>query len=51
MQLKSMYGRECMGVERSTFLVNAEGTIVKEWRAVQVKDHVKEVLQRVKDYC
>ena len=44
MQLKSMYGREYMGVDRSTFLVNAEGTIVKEWRSVKVKDHVKEVL-------
>ena len=51
MQLKSMYGREYMGVDRSTFLVNSEGTIVKEWRSVKVKDHVKEVLQSVKDYC
>ena len=51
MQLKSMYGREYMGVDRSTFLVNSEGTIVKEWRSVKVKDRVKEVLQSVKDYC
>ena len=40
MKLKSMYGREYMGIERSTFLVNAEGVIVCEWRKVKVKGHL-----------
>ena len=48
MKLKSMYGREYMGIERSTFLVNAEGVIVCEWRNVKVKGHVEEVLEKVK---
>ena len=48
MKLKSMYGREYMGIERSTFLVNAEGVIVSEWRKVKVKGHVEEVLEKVK---
>ena len=48
MKLKSMYGREYMGIERSTFLVNAEGVIVCEWRNVKVKGHVEDVLEKVK---
>lgn len=48
MKLKSMYGREYMGIERSTFLVNSEGAIVCEWRKVKVKGHVEEVLEKVK---
>ena len=48
MKLKSMYGREYMGVDRSTFLINAKGVIVKEWRAVKVKGHVQEVLDIAK---
>ncbi|MDA9739520.1 peroxiredoxin, partial [Pseudomonadota bacterium] len=40
--------REYMGIERSTFLVNAEGVIVSEWRKVKVKGHVEEVLEKVK---
>jgi len=42
-KLKKMYGREYMGVERSTFLINPEGYIEKEWRKVRVKGHVEEV--------
>ncbi|MGE7665427.1 thioredoxin-dependent thiol peroxidase [Ureibacillus composti] len=42
--LKKMYGREFMGIERSTFLINEEGTVIKEWRKVKVKDHIEEVL-------
>ena len=49
MKLKSMYGREYMGVDRSTFLINAQGKIIKEWRGVKVKGHVKEVLDTTKD--
>ena len=47
MKLKSMYGREYMGVDRSTFIVNTEGKIVKIWRGVKVKGHVAEVLEAV----
>ncbi len=49
MKLKSMYGREYIGVDRSTFLINAKGKIVKEWRSVKVKGHVDEVLEAVKE--
>ena len=49
MKLKSMYGREYMGVDRSTFLINTKGEIVKEWRAVKVKGHVQEVLDATKE--
>lgn len=44
-KLKKLYGKEYMGIERSTFLVNAEGVLVKEWRKVKVKGHVQEVLE------
>lgn len=41
---KSMYGRKYMGMERSTFLIAADGTVLKEWRMVKVPDHVVDVL-------
>ena len=43
-KLKKMYGREGMGVERSTFLIDADGILRREWRKVKVKGHVDEVL-------
>ena len=49
MKMKSMYGREYMGVDRSTFLINKSGKVLKEWRSVKVKGHVDEVLLKVKD--
>jgi peroxiredoxin Q/BCP len=49
MKLKSMYGREYMGVDRSTFLINTKGKVLKEWRAVKVKGHVQEVLDTAKE--
>ena len=49
MKLKSMYGREYIGVDRSTFLIDKEGKILKEWRSVKVKGHVEEVLNTGKD--
>ena len=49
MKLKSMYGREYMGVDRSTFIVDTKGKIVKEWRGVKVKGHVAEVMDAVKE--
>jgi len=48
MKMKSMYGRKYMGVDRSTFLIDEKGKIVKEWRSVKVKNHVEEVLSLVK---
>jgi peroxiredoxin Q/BCP len=41
---KNMYGRKVMGIERSTFLVDAAGVLRKEWRRVKVDGHVAEVL-------
>ena len=41
---KNMYGRTYMGIERSTFLIDSNGTLINEWRKVKVKGHVKEVL-------
>ena len=49
MKMKSMYGREYMGVDRSTVLINKSGKVLKEWRSVKVKGHVDEVLLKVKD--
>jgi peroxiredoxin Q/BCP len=40
---KSMYGRQYMGIERSTFIIDTEGKIIKEWRKVKVKGHVDEI--------
>ena len=45
---KSMYGKKYMGVERSTFLIGADGTLLKEWRKVKVDGHVDDVLSAVK---
>ncbi|MAC48307.1 peroxiredoxin [Oceanospirillum beijerinckii] len=44
-KLKKNYGKEYMGIERSTFLINAEGKLAQEWRKVKVKGHVEEVLK------
>jgi thioredoxin-dependent peroxiredoxin len=41
---KSMYGRRYMGIDRSTFLIDCDGTIRKAWRQVKVPGHVEEVL-------
>ena len=45
---KSMYGRKYMGIDRSTFLIDAKGRIVKIWRKVKVPGHVEEVLTAAK---
>lgn len=45
---KSMYGRKYMGVERATFLVDADGRIAKAWRKVKVPGHVEAVLEAVR---
>ncbi len=48
-KLKKLYGREYMGIERSTFLIDQNGKLNKEWRKVKVKGHVEEVLAAVKE--
>ena len=45
---KSMYGRKYMGIERSTFILDDTGNVVKEWRKVKVKGHVTEVINYLK---
>jgi thioredoxin-dependent peroxiredoxin len=48
-KLKKNFGKEYMGIERSTFLINEEGILEKEWRSVKVKGHVEEALQVLKE--
>ena len=49
MAMKSMYGKKVRGIERSTFVIDAAGKIVKEWRGVKVPGHVDEVLEFVQN--
>jgi len=46
---KSMYGRKYMGMERSTFLIGADGRVVKAWRKVKVPGHAQEVLEAARE--
>jgi peroxiredoxin Q/BCP len=48
-KMKNMYGKKVRGIERSTFLIGADGKLVREWRGVKVTGHADEVLQAVKD--
>ncbi|MGB0499490.1 MAG: thioredoxin-dependent thiol peroxidase [Rubricella sp.] len=45
---KNMYGKKYMGIDRSTFLIDGEGVLRREWRKVKVPGHVDEVLEAVK---
>ena len=45
---KNMYGRKYMGIERSTFIIDKNGKVFREWRKVKVKNHVDEVLDVIK---
>ena len=45
---KKLYGREYMGIERATFLVGADGNLVRTWRNVRVPGHAAQVLEAVK---
>ena len=47
-KMKNMYGKKVRGIERSTFLIGPDGTLVREWRKVKVEGHAKEVLEAVK---
>jgi peroxiredoxin Q/BCP len=48
MKMKNMYGRTYLGIERSTFLVDRNGKVVREWRGVKVPGHAEQVLQEAK---
>ncbi len=48
MKMKNMYGKQVRGIERSTFLIDANGVLRREWRGVKVDGHVNEVLEAVK---
>ena len=50
-KLQQFRGQEFMGVARSTFLISPEGKIAKVWEKVQVKGHVEEVLETVKQHA
>lgn len=49
-KLKKMYGKEVMGTERSTFIFNVDGELVKEYRKVRVKGHVEDAYNFLKEY-
>ena len=48
MKLKNMYGKQVRGIERSTFVIDAKGQLVQEWRGIKVPGHAAEVLAFVK---
>lgn len=48
-KMKNMYGKQVRGIERSTFLIDPEGKVVKEWRKVSVKGHCEQVLQALQE--
>jgi thioredoxin-dependent peroxiredoxin len=48
-KLKKNFGKEYMGIERSTFVIDKEGNIIKEWRKVKVKGHVEEALEFLRE--
>ncbi len=50
-KMKSMYGKQVRGIERSTFLIDPTGTVRHVWRKVRVKGHVAEVLETLKSLC
>lgn len=48
-KMKNMYGKQVRGIERSTFLIDSDGLLAREWRKVKVKGHCDEVLQAVSE--
>ena len=47
--VKNMYGKQVQGIERSTFLIDPEGVLVREWRKVSVKGHCEQVLSALQE--
>ncbi|MEK9692751.1 MAG: thioredoxin-dependent thiol peroxidase [Rhodospirillaceae bacterium] len=50
-QKKQNYGRSYMGIVRSTFLINSEGSVAEVWKNVRVKGHIESVVKAVKKLC
>lgn len=48
MKMKNMYGKQVRGIERSTFIIDKKGNLIKEWRGVKVDGHAAEVLNFIK---
>jgi thioredoxin-dependent peroxiredoxin len=48
MKMKNMYGKQVRGIERSTFIIDADGVLRRQWRGVKVPGHAEEVLAAVK---
>jgi thioredoxin-dependent peroxiredoxin len=48
-KMKNMYGKQVRGIERSTFLIDKNGILQREWRGVKVPNHARDVLSFVKD--
>jgi peroxiredoxin Q/BCP len=48
MKMKNMYGKQVRGIERSTFLIDVHGKLVKEWRGLKVPGHADDVLDLLK---
>jgi len=49
-QPKKLYGREFMGIVRSTFLIDEEGRLIREWRNVRLKGHIDAILQAIREH-
>lgn len=49
MKQKSMFGKQVKGIERSTFVFDKDGILIKEWRKIKVPGHAQEVLSYIKD--
>lgn len=49
-KMKSMYGKQVRGIERSTFIINKDGRLINEWRKVSVKGHIEDVLTTIKSF-
>src|SRR5690606_19148710 len=47
-KMKNMYGKQVRGIERSTFLIDENGVLVREWRGLRVPGHVEQVLETVR---
>jgi len=48
MKMKNMYGKKVRGIERSTFVIDTNGVLAREWRGVKVPGHAQEVLDFAK---
>jgi peroxiredoxin Q/BCP len=49
-QPKKLYGREYMGIVRSTFLIDEEGRLIREWRNVRLKGHIDAILEAIREH-